>query len=394
MVIFFFVVGLEIKREIQVGELSSFRQAALPVAAALGGMLLPAALYLLVNAGTEGARGWAVPMATDIAFALGVMALAGSRVPLSLKVFLTALAIVDDIGAVLVIALFYTAEIVWLNLALAGLFLGLLIVANIVGARSPILYALLGIGLWAAFLGSGLHATLAGILVALTIPARGKIHSREFLSRARKLLHDFEHTGETDKGLLTSHQQEALQSLEDAAQEIETPLQRLEHALHPWVTFGIIPLFALANAGVSLGGDLLSIFLERVSLGVILGLLVGKQVGVSLAAWLAVKLKLADLPEDVSWKQIYAVGWLAGIGFTMSLFVSALAFGEARNLEAAKVGILGASLIAGIVGFFLLRINSGKETRRASANERRHRGNELFPSPEREVGQEERQKLQ
>lgn len=358
MVVFFFVVGLAIKREIMVGELSSLRQAFLPVAAAIGGMVFPAGLYLLINSGTEGVRGWGVPMATDIAFALGVMALVGSRIPLGLKIFLTALAIVDDIGAVLVIALFYSEGIVWLNLALAGGFLSLAILANITGARSPFVYAVLGIGLWLAFLGSGLHATLAGILMALTIPARGKIQAEEFLNRASGFLHDFRHGGKTEKRMLSLEHQETLQCLEDAAQEIQTPLQRMEHALHPWVTYGIIPLFALANAGISLSGDIPSRLLDRVSLGVIVGLIIGKQLGVTLAAWLSVKLKLADLPEGVTWWQIYGVGWLSGIGFTMSLFVTGLAFVNDQNLEAAKIGIISASLIAGIIGYLILRVNS------------------------------------
>lgn len=361
MVLFFFVVGLEIKREVLAGELSSLRQAVLPVAAAAGGMLLPAILYLLVNYGRQGVKGWGVPMATDIAFALGVMSLVGTRVPLGLKVFLTALAIVDDIGAVLVIALFYTGDISWGYVALAGVFLLLLVLANWVGVRNPIPYALLGILLWLAFLESGLHATLAGILLALTIPARGTIRSEEFIERTHHYLHELKNAGETNKGLLNGQQQGSLQEIEDAAQEIQTPLQRLEHALNPWVTFAVIPLFAFSNAGVALGGDVLAVLLNPISLGILVGLLVGKQVGISLASWLTVKLGWADLPEGVEWRDIYAVGWLAGIGFTMSLFVANLAFNDVQNIDAAKVGTLAASMVAGLVGFGLLRWASAEE---------------------------------
>lgn len=355
MVIFFFVIGLEIKREIQVGELSSVRKATLPIAAALGGMLLPAAFYALINTEAPGARGWGIPMATDIAFALGVMALLGSRVPLNLKIFLTALAIVDDIGAVLVIGVFYTEQIIWLNLLIAAGILLALGLANLIGVRSPTFYALLGIGLWLAFLESGVHATLAGVLLAATIPSKNKIDRTEFLRRARSFLHEFEHAGEGRKSMLNCEQQEALHSLEVAAQEVESPLQRLEHSLHPWVTYLIIPLFALANAGVSLQTNFQMILMDRISLGILAGLLIGKQVGIMLASWLATRAGLADLPNGINWKHISAAAWLAGIGFTMALFISSLAFGDTTAQDSAKVGILAASLMAGIIGLFTLR---------------------------------------
>lgn len=355
MVLLFFVVGLEIKREVLVGELSSFRQAALPIAAAIGGMAAPALIYLSINAGAPGARGWGIPMATDIAFALGVMALVGSRVPISLKVFLTALAIVDDIGAVLIIALFYTSQIAWVYLAVSAGILLLLILANFIGVRSLVIYTILGIALWLMILESGLHATLAGVLLAFTIPASRKIQVKEFLNRAHTYLHDFEHAGEENHRLLSEQQQEALLSLEDVAEEVEAPLQRLEHALHPWVTYAIIPLFALANAGVPLGGNIAAVLMDRVSLGVIAGLVLGKQAGILLATWLATRIGLANLPAGVTWRMIYGVGWLGGIGFTMSLFIAELAFPDGSGLEAAKTGILGASLLTGLVSYLLLR---------------------------------------
>lgn len=356
MVIFFFVVGLEIKRELLVGELASPRRAALPAAAALGGALVPALIYTAFNLGTEGTSGWGVPMATDIAFVLGILALLGDRVPLALKVFLTALAIVDDLMAVLVIALFYTPQIAWDSLGVAGLFLLALVVANRLHVRHPLVYVVLGIGLWVATLHSGVHATIAGVLLAMTIPARTLMDEQAFVAQGRELLDRFEQAGERGQSILTNGvQQSALQALEVASSRVTAPLQRIEHALHPWVLFGVMPLFALANAGVVIEGNLAEALGDRVTLGVVLGLLLGKQVGVTLFAWLATRLGLASLPDDVSWRQVYGAGWLAGIGFTMSLFIADLAFVDAALLASAKVGILAASLVAGTVGFLLLR---------------------------------------
>ncbi len=355
MAIFFLVVGLEIKREVLVGELSSPRRAALPIGAALGGAVVPAGIYLALNAGTEGSEGWGIPMATDIAFALGVLALLGDRVPLALRVFLTALAIVDDLIAVMVIALFYTAEISWLSLAVGASFMLALVVANLTGVRRSLLYALLGICLWLAFLQSGIHATIAGVLLAMTIPSRARINTDEFLNQSRSILDRFEQAGERGESILNEERQASLLTLETATERVETPLHRMEHALHPWVVFAIMPLFALANAGVSLGEGLYETLIEPVSLGIVLGLVVGKQLGVTLFAWLAVKSGIAEMPSGVSWSQIYGVGLLAGIGFTMSLFIADLAFADDPLLDIAKVGILAASLMAGIVGSILLR---------------------------------------
>ena len=355
MAVFFFVVGLEIKREVLVGELASPRQATLPVAAALGGAVVPAGIFVALNAGSSGIDGWGVPMATDIAFALGVLALLGDRVPLGLKVFLTALAIVDDLVAVLVIALFYTAEIEWVALGTGALFLVALVAANGLHVRRPIVYALLGAGLWVAFLESGVHATIAGVVLAMTIPARTAIHPDEFLDRGRALLDAFERARGAGSDIRTNGaQQAAVQELEAACEEVETPLQRLEHALHPWVAFGIIPLFALANAGVDLGGSLGDAFTDRVTLGVVVGLVIGKQVGIMAFAWLATRTGMTALPAGVDWRQLYGASWLAGIGFTMSLFIADLAFAEASLLTSAKLGILAASVMAGVVGYVLL----------------------------------------
>ena len=358
MTIFFFVVGLEIKREVLVGELASPRQAMLPISAALGGMLVPAVIYFAINAGGPGQSGWGVPIATDIAFVLGVLALLGSRVPTSLKVFLTALAIVDDLGAVLVIALFYSAAISWMSLTINAGILGLLIGANRLRIRSPLVYGLLGIGLWLAFLYSGVHPTIAGVLLAMTIPARTRIDADELLSKGRYILKEFERADENGNSggvLRNKRQQDALQKLVATSRSAETPLQRLEHSLHPWVAFAIMPVFALANAGVALHSGVTTALTHTVALGIIAGLVAGKQLGITLAAWLVVGSGLATLPSDVTWRQIYGAGWLAGIGFTMSLFISGLAFAGTELLPEAKMGIMAASIIAGIGGWLILR---------------------------------------
>ncbi len=356
MAVFFFVVGLEIKRELLAGELASPRQAALPILAALGGVVVPALLYSALNAGGGGAAGWGIPMATDIAFAIGVMALLGSRIPLGLKVFLTALAIVDDIAAVLVIAVFYTAEFSWVAVGLAGLCLLLAVAANRLGVRHPLPYALIGAVLWVTVLQSGVHATIAGVLLAFTIPSRAVIDQMQFLRHGRALLDHFQRAAETEPFNILNdvEQQTAIEALEDTCEKMQPPLHRLEHALHPWVTFVIMPLFALANAGVSLSGDLGRIVGQPITLGVILGLVLGKPIGVTLASWLAVKTGAAALPENVSWRQIHGAGWLAGIGFTMSLFMAGLAFSDDAQLTSAKLGILIASLVAGSIGSVIL----------------------------------------
>jgi NhaA family Na+:H+ antiporter len=359
MSVFFLVVGLEIKREVLVGELSSARNAALPIAAAVGGAVVPALIYVAFNAGTEGAAGWGIPMATDIAFALGVLALLGERVPLALKVFLTALAIVDDILAVLVIAFFYTSEISWSALGVGAAFLGALVVANLIGVGRTLVYALLGIGLWLCFLLSGVHATIAGILLALTVPASSFINPGAFLERGRYVLDRFEKAGESGENVLTNDErQAALHALNHATYKLEPPLHELEHTLHPWVVFAIMPIFALANAGVPLGGGFAEALTDPVSLGIVAGLVLGKQLGVTLFAWLAVRTGLSELPQGVGWRHIYGAGWLAGIGFTMSLFITDLAFSENALVDSAKLGILAASVIAGVVGWAILRGSS------------------------------------
>jgi NhaA family Na+:H+ antiporter len=317
MALFFFLVGLEIKREMIAGELASRRAAALPIAAALGGMIVPAAIYAAVNGGGPGAAGWGVPMATDIAFALGILALLGDRVPTGLRVFLAALAIADDLGAVIVIAFFYTGALDWAALGGATVVLALLVALNRAGVRRTLPYALLGVALWVLVLASGIHPTIAGVLLALTIPTRTRIGQTESVARA--------------------------------------PLQRMEEALEGMVAFIVLPLFALANAGVSLDGSVGIVLHSPIALGAALGLLLGKPIGITLASYLSVRSGAAQLPGGVAWRHLHGAAWLGGIGFTMSLFIAGLAFTEPAMLDTAKLGVLGASICAGLVGYALLR---------------------------------------
>lgn len=368
MAVFFFVVGLEIKQALMVGELRSARRAALPVVAALGGMVAPAALYIAFNAGGEGARGWGIPMATDIAFSLGVLSLLRTRAPLSLKVFLTAFAIIDDIGAVIVIAVFYTSEIAWGNLGIGAMFLAVLVLVNRIGIRHPLVYALFGGIVWLAFLQSGIHATVAGVLVATTIPIRVRVNSEGFLARSRDLLMVFERSGVYGHEVQTSSDQRAIiEELEQTMHDMASPLQRFETALHPWVAFAIMPLFALSNAGVRLEGDFLDALTHPVAVGIVLGLVVGKQAGVTLLSWLAVRLGLAELPYGVTWRQFYGVAFLGGIGFTMSLFITSLAFADDLNTP-AKIGILLGSAISGIIGYVVL-LGAGTDSSKTAIGE-------------------------
>ena len=355
MAIFFFLIGLEIKREVMGGELSNPKSAALAVSAAIGGMLVPALAYVLLNAGGSGSAGWGIPMATDIAFALGVLALLGNRVPLALKVFLTALAIVDDLGAVLVIALFYTAEVSTTALLWAVGFFAVLVVLNRLGVQRTAVYVILGLGLWLAFLKSGVHATIAGVLLALTIPASRRLDAPDFLERARAYLASFAEDVKPGEAEPTLQQQNAIFALENACEAAETPLARMEHGLHKPVAFFIIPVFALANAGVAVTGGLGALLGSPVTLGIVLGLVVGKPIGITLMAWLAVRTGIATLPAGAGWRQVVGISALCGIGFTMSIFIATLAFpGNAALLDAAKLGILLGSLVSGVIGWVLL----------------------------------------
>lgn len=360
MVIFFFVVGLEIKRELIIGELSSPKRAALPIMAALGGMLLPGAIYTALNAGTVGTSGWAIPTATDIAFTLAILTLMGSRVPFTLKVFFTALAIADDLGAVLVIALFYSQDIHLAGLVAAGIILLALIGLNATGVRRPLPYSLLGVGLWLAFLESGLHPTIAGVLLAFTIPARTQARPQAFMAQCIAVLGGVDATASlnaesnTKKKDVSDRQQAAAHTLEAIAERMQTPAQRLEHSVTPWATYLILPLFALANAGVSLSGNVAQAVTSPIGLGIIAGLVLGKPLGITLFSWLAIKIGVAEMPDRVTWLQLFSAAYLAGIGFTMSLFIANSAFSSATLLSIAKISILTASLLAGIIGAVLL----------------------------------------
>jgi NhaA family Na+:H+ antiporter len=355
MAIFFFVIGLELKREFMEGELSTLKKAALPMTAALGGMLVPALIYFSINKGTQADHGWGIPMATDIAFALALLSMAGKNLPSSLKVFLSALAVADDLGAVLVIAFFYTAQVHFAALAVGGGFLLLLILGNFLGIRSSLFYAILGIAVWIAFLISGVHATIAGVLVAFTIPAVTKIDEHIYSNTLRKLSYDFEVDIPERGELITTQQNKTIQKVKTLSLAAQTPLQTLEYSLHPWVAFGIMPLFALANAGILIGSDFFAALVNPVSIGVALGLIIGKFAGILSFCWIMVKLKLASLPDKANWKHLTGVALLAGIGFTMSLFISGLAFKDQLFIDQAKYGILIASVFSGIAGVLVLK---------------------------------------
>ncbi len=372
MTVFFFVVGLEIKREVLVGELASFRRAALPITAAAGGMLVPALIFLLFNYGTDMQKGWAIPMATDIALTLGAITLLRSRVPHSLVVFVVALAIADDLGAVLVIAAFYTADISVYYLQLSGLILLALVVANVLGYRSPIPYMILGILLWATIYLSGVHSTLAGVLLAMTIPARSAFDTDTFLARSNSVLNEFECAGQCGYSVYTNEDhQAAIHTLENTCHKVLPPLIRIEYALHPWVVFLIVPVFGLANAGVRLQWDSLGETLtSSLSMGIMLGLVWGKQIGIYAATWLAVKAGLGEMPRGTSWGQIYGAAALCGIGFTMSLFIAHLSFFQTPVFDESKMSIFVGSLISAVVGMLTLYRSSGGGTDETQSHER------------------------
>ena len=363
MALFFFVVGLEIKREIMGGELSTLKKASMPIAAAIGGMVVPALFYVFMTFNyPDYLNGWGIPMATDIAFALGLLALLGDKVNINLKIFLTALAIADDLGAVMVIAVFYTETIDFKELYYAAFFLGVLIIANISGIRKTAFYALVGfIGVWIAFIYSGVHATIAGVLIALTIPARTKIDESEYMKRLSKYIDVLKKEKPNKNSLLTKKQAHTISSIKKLNDKAHTPLQKLEHSLHPLTAYFILPVFALSNAGVHIEGSILKMLIHPISLGIIVGLVLGKFVGISLFSRLVVKLKIATLPNGMTWRQLYGVAFLAGIGFTMSMFISDLAFKNEEYKQIAKVGIMAASFISATIGMVWLSLGSKKE---------------------------------
>jgi len=353
MVLFFLVVGLEIKREIVKGELSSFKRAALPIMAALGGMILPALIYFALNRSGAGAPGWGIPMATDIGFALGVLALLGKRIPSSLRVFMLALAIVDDVGAILVIAFFYTPQISLSALAVAGVLLVVLVAVAVRPATTSV-YVVVGFFFWAAVLSSGVHATIAGVILGLLAPIKPKFRPEELADAAEPLLRNFR---SQISGQDRSSAEATLTELDGLLRGTDSIAERLERSVHPWVCFFVLPLFALASAGVALSTEQLKLASSsHIALGIFLGLLLGKSVGIITFSYLAVRTKIAVMAEGLTWAGIAGVGILAGLGFTVALFISGLSFEEESMVAAAKVAVLAASLAAGSIGYIYLRL--------------------------------------
>ena len=355
MAIFFFFIGLEIKRELLDGELSTFQQAALPLFAAVGGVLLPAGIYYYLNAGMPSANGWGIPMATDIAFALGVLAIVGSRVPLSLKIFLSALAIGDDLMAVIVIAIFYTHEIFLKELMFGMGGLMILTLANQLGVRNKAFYYTVGLAVvWISFLASGVHATIAGIAIAFTIPSRRAISMDEYLDKTKALLKGLESDRFCDQDILSKHAIKSLKKINILSLKAANPLQLKEDSLHPIASLFIVPFFALGNAGVIIDSEMLNQITNPIVLGIALGLIVGKPLGIYLFTKLLIVLKMGSLPKGVTWTHIIGAGFLAGMGFTMSLFITDLALTDPDQQVMAKVAVLVASIVSGIIGFTIL----------------------------------------
>lgn len=357
MTLFFFVVGLELKREILVGELANIKMAALPVIAALGGMIVPALIYLSINTSGDAVRGWGVPMATDIAFALGVIALLAGRVPKALITFLVALAIVDDLGAIVIIALFYTEQLVWPALITAGAITGLMTIFNLIGIRRPTPYFILGSVLWMALMQSGVHATLAGVVSAFTIPALPRFDSTSFSIRMKELLAEFDESSTSGQSILENQNMvTTVQTMRRGLTGVEAPSQRLEYVLHTPVAFLILPLFAFFNAGIQIDfNNVFASLSQPVVIGVSSGLLIGKFIGITCFSWLALRVNLVSLPASVNMQHICGAALLAGIGFTMSIFTAELAFSHQPDLLLqAKLGILFASILAGTTGYLWL----------------------------------------
>ncbi|MBT31395.1 MAG: Na+/H+ antiporter NhaA [Thalassobius sp.] len=362
MVIFFLVAGLELKREILVGELSSFKKASMPLLAALGGMLMPAVIYTIFNAGSENAHGWGVPMATDIAYSLGIIGLLGKRVPTQVKTFLIALAIADDLGAILVIAFFYSSDISWLHLGISGGLFVMLMAMNKFGFKSLFWYIPVGIVLWYFTLKGGIHPTIAGVLFAISIPVKPKLDSKILKDRTVQNVEKLEHTDiEHRDPMQDIEQREILERMKKDTNKSRPPLIKLENALIEFNTFFVIPIFALANAGVALDINIMEVITGSVGLGIILGLILGKALGISLFSYVGYKLGIAELNKSISWGHILGIGFIAGIGFTMSIFITNLAFNDPEVVKLSKISILIASLIAVINGLVTMLIIKPKE---------------------------------
>ena len=357
MAVFFFVIGLEIKRELLTGELSSKEKVMLPVLAAAGGAVIPALIFVAFNYGSDGVHGWGIPMATDIAFVLGIIALLGKRVPASIKIFVLAFAIIDDLIAILVIAIFYTAEINWVSLFFGVGLLASAFVLKKLGFYNTVVLLILGIISWFAFSASGIHPTIAGVIIAMTVPSLRKTSKDEYPDKVSSLLTAYNETGSETK-LEKKQQQVIINEIEEVSASTESPLYKLEHILHPISSFVIMPVFALANAGIAVDATMFSSLTHPVSFGIIAALFIGKPVGICLSIWVGIKLKIATLPTGANWKHILAMASLGGMGFTLSLFISVLAFKDAQLLSYAKIGVLAGSLISIIAGITLFMLNN------------------------------------
>ena len=356
MAIFFFLIGLEIKRELLVGELNTIKKATFPLLAAIGGMLFPLVVFLIFNSNPAADKGWGIPMATDIAFSLAILKLLGDRVPLSLKIFLTAFAIVDDLGAVLIIAIFYSEGVDWTLLIYAVVPLIFLSILTWRGIYIQALTFILGIVVWVFFLKSGIHPTIAGVLLAFTIPIRRKMDTTSFLATLSKISDKIFEYNKPESKILSEGQLKQIDNLEYLTEEYQSPLQHLEHNLHGIVAYFVMPVFALANAGIVFGGSMKLDYSLIIS--IIIALVFGKLIGITFMSYLGIKLGLTELPDNVNFKQVIGVSILAGVGFTMSIFVANLAFQRPVFLDSAKVGIMIGSLIAGILGYWILRSSS------------------------------------
>jgi NhaA family Na+:H+ antiporter len=353
MAIFFFVIGLEIKRELMAGELQSIKKSALPIIAAIGGMVVPVLIFLSIHPTEEGAKGWGIPMATDIAFSLGILQLLGKKVPVSLKIFLTAFAIIDDLGAVLIIAFFYSSQIIWKYILISLAIYSVLIIITVLRLKLRYLYLFCGIIIWYLFLKAGIHPTIAGVLMALVTPVTREIGKQTFSRNMREVVNDFENT-KTPGIFLNYKQIEAIGRAETLVQNIQPYLQSLEHKLHPWVAFLIMPVFALANAGIKFdfqqsGG------VNPLAFHIGLALLAGKVIGISAFSYLGIKFKLASLPDNSEFKHVIGISFLGAVGFTMALFINSLAYTDETLINSAKLGIIIASVLAGFIGYFLLK---------------------------------------
>ncbi len=355
MAIFFFLIGLEIKREILIGELNSLKKSSLPIFAAIGGMLIPLSLFLVLNNSSETSNGWGIPMATDIAFTLAILKLLGNKVPLSLKIFLTAFAIIDDIGAVLVIAIFYTGEISWLLLLYAGILFVVLYLLSYLRIHNKVVLLIFGIAIWLLFLKAGVHPTIAGILLAFAVPIRQRITEFRYAQKLENIIKLLTASNNTNKlPVLSQNQIDEIDNLEEWTNKVQSPLQQLEHRLHYWVAFLIMPIFALSNAGVYFSSEMIIDF--PLALNIALSLFIGKAIGVSLFSYLSIKLKVAELPKHLNFIDIIGVAILSGVGFTMSLFIGGLAFNDNDiYMNSAKIGIIIGSVVSGVVGYITLK---------------------------------------